>query len=238
MNEMYDDPVLVEAFDQYAQEYNAHYDRPYALELASVTAGMRVLDAGCGPGLHAFALQQKGASVVGIDSSEHMLERARRRLGTDAELVHASVADELPFRDASFDLVMCASVINYMPDATPLLREFARVLTPDGAAVVSTRHPMTDWVRKGGSYFDVRLESDEFAVDGLGRWHEQFWRQPLSRLCQAVFRAGLLIEQLSEPLPSEVMARDRPAHYRFLQERPTFVILRLVRSAPRGGGQA
>jgi 2-polyprenyl-3-methyl-5-hydroxy-6-metoxy-1,4-benzoquinol methylase len=56
--------VMASSYEQHAADspYNAHYDRPAVLELAGDVAGMRVLDAGCGPGLYSEQLLARGAN--------------------------------------------------------------------------------------------------------------------------------------------------------------------------------
>src|SRR5688500_1755615 len=67
--------------------YNAHYERPAMLELLPPVDGLHLLDAGCGSGIYAELLMDRGARVTGIDESAAMLEHARRRLaGRGVEL--------------------------------------------------------------------------------------------------------------------------------------------------------
>src|SRR5690348_1897730 len=142
--------------------YNAHYDRPAVLGLTGDVRGRRVLDAGCGPGLHAEQLAARGADVVGLDASQAMVDLARTRLGSRARVEQADLNARLPLADEEFDMVVCALAIHYVDDRAATLREFHRVLRPGGRVVFSTQHPTTDWMRKGGSYFDVREEVDEW----------------------------------------------------------------------------
>src|SRR5438067_807321 len=65
--------------------YNAHYDRPAVLALAGDVTGLRVLDAGCGPGLYAAEFVARGAKVAAVDASAAMVELARERLGPAAD---------------------------------------------------------------------------------------------------------------------------------------------------------
>ena len=52
--------------------------------------------------------------------------------------------------------------------------------------MLSTQHPTADWLRKGGSYFDVAVETDVWKLPG-GDWEVSYWREPLTALCDAVF---------------------------------------------------
>ena len=93
---------------------NAYYERPAILALAGDVTGRRILDAGCGSGPLFAALRERGAIVTGIDASAGMLELARRRLGADADLRVADLADPLPFPDDAFDDVIASLVLHYL----------------------------------------------------------------------------------------------------------------------------
>src|SRR6266516_1269846 len=81
--------------------------------------------------------------------------------------------------------------IHYASDRAAGFAEFCRVLRPGGAAVVSTQHPVMDWLRKNGSYFQTTLETDIWPTPS-GDQPVQFWREPLSALCTAATDAGFL----------------------------------------------
>ncbi len=78
------------------------------------------------------ALRDRGAIVTGFDSSTKMLELARRRLGTGADLQAADLGSPLPFPDGAFDDVIVSLVLHYLEDWTAPLSELRRVLRPGG----------------------------------------------------------------------------------------------------------
>ena len=229
---MTDYEEMASAFDAHARDsaYNAHYDRPAVLELVGEIAGQRVLDAGCGPGHYAEELVARGARVVALDGAAAMVELARTRLGKRAHVVQADLGEPLPFAASEFDLVVCALVIHHLDDREACLREFFRVLRPHGRVVVSTQHPTTDWLRKGGSYFDVREEEDIWHRDDRA-YPVRFWREPLTSFCAAIANAGFLIERLVEPLPAASMRERSPDDWERLRREPGFLVLRLVKPA-------
>jgi SAM-dependent methyltransferase len=215
--------------DQYAEHaahgaYNALYDRPAVLELVGDVSGKRVLDVGCGPGLYAAELVSRGASLMGLDGSPRMVELARDRV-PEAEFRVQDLSEPLDLPESSFDVAVMALVIHHLDDRTSLLREVHRVLRPDGYLVVSTHHPTTDWVRLGGSYFDVE-PVEETWVNG---WQVRYWRLPLTVTCAEFHEAGFVIERLVEPLPGDEMGARFPDTYAKLHERPGFVMFRLVK---------
>ena len=101
---------------------------------ASVHPGDRVLDACCGTGDLAVAALRAGCTVVGLDFSERMLERARRKSG-EVEWVRGDLLD-LPFADASFDAATVGFGVRNVDDLERALRELRRVLRPGGRLAI------------------------------------------------------------------------------------------------------
>jgi hypothetical protein len=104
------------------------------------------------------------------------------------------------------------------------------VLRSGGSAVVSTQHPTADWLRKGGSYFDVRREEDVWTRNDVA-YRVTFWREPLSAFCSSATDAGFLIERLLEPRPAESMRERWPEDWERLNREPGFLIVRLLKPA-------
>ena len=97
---------------------------------AVVRPGDRVLDACCGTGDLALAAERAGGRVVGLDFSERMLERARRK-SPSVEWVRGDLL-ELPFEDASFDAATVGFGVRNVADLARALAELRRVLRPGG----------------------------------------------------------------------------------------------------------
>jgi SAM-dependent methyltransferase len=101
------------------------------------TPGLRLLDVGGGTGNYAAALRDEGWDPVVCDRSPDMLARAAAK---GLETVPAD-AQELPFADASFDALICVSMLHHVEDQPRALAEQRRVLRPGGrgALMVFTR---------------------------------------------------------------------------------------------------
>jgi demethylmenaquinone methyltransferase/2-methoxy-6-polyprenyl-1,4-benzoquinol methylase len=97
---------------------------------AVVRPGDRVLDACCGTGDLAVAAARAGGNVTGLDFSERMLERARRK-APGLEWVRGDVL-ALPFGDAAFDAATVGFGVRNVEDLDRALRELRRVLRPGG----------------------------------------------------------------------------------------------------------
>ena len=104
--------------------------------------GRRVLDLGCGAGIGSRSLRAAGAaSVHGIDKRDEAIALAR---GADPELAdtyrQGDLNEALPYPDGSFDVAICLEVLEHVARQRELVQEIARVLAPDGIAVVSVPH--------------------------------------------------------------------------------------------------
>lgn len=182
--------------------FNAYYERPATLRLAGDVSGRRVLDAGCGSGPLSAALRAKGAVVTGFDASAAMVDLARQRLGEEADLHVADLAEPLPFADAEFDDVVASLVLHYLEDWTGPLAELRRVLKPGGRLIVSVNHPVIfPVVYPDADYFSVTRYSEDYVMDGETVWLT-FWHRPLHAMTDAFAAAGFRITTLSEPPPA------------------------------------
>ena len=122
-----------------------------------VSAGDRVLDACCGTGDLAVAAREAGAAdVVGLDFSEAMLERARRKEPA-IEWIQGDLL-ELPFEDASFDAATVGFGVRNVDDLERGLAELRRVLKPGGRdgvlEITRPRGPLKVFYRL---WFDVLI---------------------------------------------------------------------------------
>jgi ubiquinone/menaquinone biosynthesis C-methylase UbiE len=113
--------------------------RAFVVDLASVARGHSVLDVGCGTGTLAIAARDTvgpTGTVVAVDASREMIERARRKSserGLNIEFAEAP-AQKLPFADSNFDRVLSTTVIHCLPTEgrAQSYSEMARVLKPEG----------------------------------------------------------------------------------------------------------
>ena len=113
------------------------------LRMRMPRAGERVLDVGCGAGFDALIASRKVGSsgrVVAVDVAPEMLAIPRAALHTwspsNVEFREGS-AEDLPFDDASFDLVFSNGALNLVVDKDRAFREIRRVLAPGGALAVA-----------------------------------------------------------------------------------------------------
>jgi len=154
------------------------------------SAGQRWLDVGCGTGALTESLlaRTNPAQVVGVDPSAGFLETARARISDTRTEFRVGDAELLPFPDRSFDLVVSALTLNFVPDAGRALTEFVRV-TASGGVVAAYVWDYADGMAMMRYFWDAATTLDSAAVElDEGR------RFPMCRpepLCQLWTDAGL-----------------------------------------------
>lgn len=106
---------------------------PELIKMGNIGSGTSVLEIGSGPGHIANMLSNVGASVRGIDFSANMVEVARRRYPEIA--FEQADAEQLPFDQSSFDVVVANFVVHHLARPETVFKEVHRVLRPGGKFV-------------------------------------------------------------------------------------------------------
>jgi SAM-dependent methyltransferase len=134
-----------DGYRDWSQSYDDPGNQIIALEQPEVWSLLepirpgRALDAACGTGRHAARLAALGHSVVGVDLTPEMLERAQANVPTATFLRGDLLA--LPSGDREFDVVVCGLALAHLPDLAAAVRELARVLRSGGVLLISVLHP-------------------------------------------------------------------------------------------------
>jgi SAM-dependent methyltransferase len=107
------------------------------LDLATEVRGGLVLDVACGTGKQAMRIAERGCFAVGAEASLEMIGVGRWVQPQSRALMVRSIAETLPFLDASFDRVMCQGSLDHFADPHAFMREAARVTKPDGRVIIA-----------------------------------------------------------------------------------------------------
>ncbi|MCI0455964.1 MAG: class I SAM-dependent methyltransferase [Gemmataceae bacterium] len=157
----------------------------------------RILDAGCGNGRYTrFLLREADADalITGFDYSQHMLQRARKRLpGHRASHVAADLT-RLPYADGSFDAIVCGWVLEHLPEPRMGLSELARVLRPGGKLLLlSTEDTLTGglcsrlWHCRTYNRAELQRVCQECGL----RWQRELW---FSKMHERLRLGGIIVE--------------------------------------------
>lgn len=210
--------------------HNAYYERPNTLALLPPVDGLRVVDAGCGPGFYAAWLLEHGAaSVEAFDVTPAFIEITRQRTAPYADRItihEANLEAPLDFlADAAFDLVICPLVLDYIEDWGPVFREFYRVLKSGGSVVASFGHPCWGMELHDPRYFETYLM--EMTWRGFGEpVNLKSYNRPLGAALNPIIQAGFILDRVHEPKPVPELATLDAAEYANLMQRPDFLHIR------------
>ena len=228
---------------------------PYADDLvAHLRLGdrARVLEVACGTGIvtgRLLARLPRDGTLVATDLNPAMIEHARGRVPNDPRLeLRAADAQQLPFRDASFDRYVCQFGIMFFPDKVGALKEARRVLAPGGELLLNTWGPLADnaFARIGHATIATFFDEDPptFYLTPFG-WHDQdairaafaaagFARvtiavvdRPASAVSAADFARGVVC---GNPIAAVIQERLGTAHERIIDA--------VAAALARDGGEA
>jgi ubiquinone/menaquinone biosynthesis C-methylase UbiE len=225
---------------------------PCVEQLMGDVSGRRILDAGCGEGYLARQYARKGATIRGIDFSDHLLTLAKEKTpqGLDITYENGDICDLNKIPDTSFDIVLCNLVLLNTPCLDAALNEFNRVLVEKGVLVFSVVHPAFNFYgpgswemgekdpvtnRRQGKFFKVDDYFDEKEFQHYWRTREgeefpspiSFYHRTLSTYYQALSAAGFTTTHIEEPRP--------PPEDDFFERERRIPFFLVVRAAKTGG---
>jgi 2-polyprenyl-6-hydroxyphenyl methylase/3-demethylubiquinone-9 3-methyltransferase len=134
----------------------------YIEKQAQGVEGKKILDVGCGGGILAEALANKGAQVTGIDVAELSLKVAKMHLhesGLEVDYQLSTVEDFAQQHAARFDIVTCLEILEHVPDPASIVASASRLLKPDGLLCLSTlnRNPKSFALAILGAEYILRM---------------------------------------------------------------------------------
>ena len=179
-----------------------------AAAVVRASGARAILEVGCGTGVFADRLRTENpeATVIATDQSERLVELAAAR-GVDARV--ADVQD-LPFPDASFDLVAAMWMLYHVPDLDRGLAEIRRVLRPEGRflAVTNGNESLAQLRRDAGGEALMTQFSSENGEEALRRHFAHVSRE--DRDTRAVFPDHAAAVAYLETLPTDTAWRLPP----------------------------
>ena len=219
MENIYDNQTF---FDAYAQMSRSRDGLAGAGEwrqfrdLFPDMSGMRVLDLGCGYGWHCkYAAEQGAASVLGIDLSEKMIDRARDINGDERITYRICGLEEYEYPEEEYDCVVSNLALHYIEDLDTVYQKICRTLKPGGIFLLNIEHPVftagvdEDWIyNKDGNpeywpvdnYYYPGERSTLFLGKRVRKYHHT-----LTQILMGMLNTGFVLEAVEEAVPDESM---------------------------------
>jgi ubiquinone/menaquinone biosynthesis C-methylase UbiE len=219
--------------DTWAEHVRAGYDtcrlvynNPALFGFAGDLSGLQVLDAGCGEGFNTRLLAQTGAKMTGIDLSEKMIELARAEEHREPRGICyevASMTDMSIFADDSFEAIISTMAIMDCADYCGSIREFRRVLKPNGLLAFNIIHPcfqnaVVGWEMDArgkvtairiGDYFDASPVIEQWKFHAAPDFEKNqpftvpYFRRTMTEYINTLCDNGFRIAGILEPRPSD-----------------------------------
>jgi SAM-dependent methyltransferase len=149
------------------------FERMPQLIAAKATEGARgrVLDIACGFGLQMERLREHGWETWGLEASNDLARYCNVRFAGEggAPLVCA-IAEELPFRDGSFDRIVCQGSLDHFAQPQAFMQEAARILKPNGRAVIAIHNYSSLSCRLGANLYRLKARLGLDVYRGRNYW--------------------------------------------------------------------
>jgi len=196
--------------------------------------GKKVLDLGCGFGWHCrYAREQHAHSVVGVDLSENMLERARL-MTDDAQIKYVRTAiEDIDFTEKEFDVVISSLALHYVEDFEGVCKKVYEYLSDGGSFVLSVEHPVFTALAAQDWYYGQEGEKLHWPLDDYhkeGARNARFldndvikYHRNMATQVNALIQSGFQIRELSElkPVQEQLVHPD----WQDAQRRPMFLLI-------------
>jgi SAM-dependent methyltransferase len=228
------DPIA-DAFIAHAgriDSWNNLYERPNTIARLPALKGKKVLDLGCSTGFYTEYALEHGATVTAIDASQKLIDRLNIRVKSpDVKLNCADIGQPMPFlKSNSFDVVICSLVMDYVKEWGVILGEIYRVLKKSGRVVITTGHPLAQYlymqrINRPKSYFSFELFEDEWGRGGPQPFKTHYYIRPLHEVLRPIIQSKFKIISIDEPAPDERCKEISLETYEKLQERPGFLFI-------------
>lgn len=238
----YDDLGFFENYSQMPRSVDGLNAAGEWTELRAMLPELRdkkVLDLGCGFGWHCRYAREMGAkSVVGVDLSENMLERAREMTNDSDITYHRLAIEDIDFPAAEFDVVLSSLALHYVEDFDRICNKIYDCLAPGGTFVLSFEHPVftalaaQDW-HHGLNGQRLHWPVDNYSSEGLrqARFLDTDvikYHRTVATHMNGLIQAGFRITKVSEPQPTQEMLESIDGMRDELR-RPIFLMIAAIK---------
>ncbi|OPY96791.1 SAM-dependent methyltransferase [Bradyrhizobium sacchari] len=234
---IYDDPDFFAGYSQLPRQVHGldgAPEWPVIRAMLPHLGGKNVVDLGCGFGWASRWMREQGAAtVLGLDLSQNMIERARADTADTAIEYRIADLDTLDLPEAAFDLAYSALTFHYVQDFRRLVRVIRKALVPDGHFVFTIEHPIFMAAEHPHWIFDEEGRKtwpvNRYSVEGERRtdWFAKGvlkYHRTLGTTLNTLIGAGFQIRQVEEFAPTREQIQQVPQLTEEL-ERPMMLIV-------------
>ncbi|RYE30439.1 MAG: class I SAM-dependent methyltransferase [Hyphomicrobiales bacterium] len=239
---IYDDETFFAGYSQLPRSVHGLEgapEWPVLRGMLPALVGRQVLDLGCGFGwFSGFAAGEGAASVLGVDVSEKMLERARRETADSRVAYDRADLESYAPPAGVFDLAYSSLAFHYVEDLAGLFGRVNRALKPGGRLVCSVEHPIMtaparqEWLADAdgratwpvNGYNDEGRRVNNWLAEGVVKRH-----RTIGSYLDLLLGAGFRLDRLVEWAPSPEQVANEPGWARE-RERPFFLLLAASRA--------
>lgn len=238
---IYDDPDFLAGYvtlDRQVHGLDGAAEWPELRGLIPAVDARRVIDLGCGFGWFSrWAAEQGAASVLGVDVSATMLERAVAETSSSTVRYDRADLDHLELEKRSADVVFSSLALHYVQDLDRLMGTVADAVEPGGSLVFSVEHPIysaptvqrfetSDDGRRHWPLVDYLVEGERVTnwfVDGIRKEH-----RTVATYVNTVIDAGFVLDRIIEWGPTAEAVTANPDLVDDLH-RPWFLLVAATR---------
>ena len=194
---------------------------PSFLKLLGDVKGKKILDVGCGPGVYASLLTEKGAVIHGMDISKELIGIAKKEAPT-AELLVGD-ATRLPYKNSEFDMVTAIHVLYHLKSWDQLLKETHAVLKKGGIFIFFICNPFAQKLEQQKWFFkrfrvvkDYFDEGEKYTLMGLKKKKVKMveYHKTFSTIIKLLIKSGFEIIDYEDCKPLEEARELFPTEYK------------------------
>ncbi|MBR3116412.1 MAG: class I SAM-dependent methyltransferase [Bacilli bacterium] len=245
---IYDDVEFSSNYDNLREEQkgtnaNDLIEIPNFRKLMPNVNNKSILDLGCGYGENDKYYKENGAkSVLGIDISHHMIDKANRDNKIDGVEYKVLPMEDISNIDGKFDIIISSLAFHYVENFGKLIKDISGLLNSNGYLVFSQEHPFTtcikytDNVKKGyimiddkyfGLFSDYNrsgLRTKEWFGKEVIKYHRNF-----EEIINTLIKNDFIIDKILEPKPTSEIIEKNPKYIN-QWDRPFFLFIRARKS--------
>ncbi|ASN05369.1 class I SAM-dependent methyltransferase [Virgibacillus necropolis] len=220
----YDDPNFFSAYEQMPRSVKgleAAGEWHILKELIPVLKDKNVLDLGCGFGWHCrYAREQEASSVIGVDISKKMIQRAREMTNDPLISYKKKSLEDIDFSNFQFDVVISSLAFHYIDSFKLICEKVYHWLKPEGSFVFSIEHPIFTSRNEQDWYYDEQGNRLHWPVDNyqIESVRETIfldenvikYHRTISTYINDLIDSGFIIRAVKESIPSDEMLKSIP----------------------------